>query len=65
LAAPLIIAETAATESDIMLPQKLTELPWRELPLVIILGLLIGGAFGQLTKLIVSEPISVITKEKR
>jgi hypothetical protein len=48
-----------------MIPPKLRELPWWELPIVIILGVVIGGAFGQLTKLMVPDPISVIGKEKR
>jgi hypothetical protein len=57
--------ETSSTERDTMIPRKLRELPWWELPLIIILGLVIGGAFGQLTKLMASGPVSVTTKEKR
>jgi hypothetical protein len=57
--------ETSSMERDTMIPRKLRELPWRELPLIIILGLVIGGAFGQLTKLIASEPVSVTTKGQR
>ena len=57
--------ETFSMERDTMTPGKLRELPWRELPLIIILGLVIGGAFGQLTKLIASEPVSVTAKGKR
>jgi hypothetical protein len=48
-----------------MIPPKLRELPWWELPIVIVLGLVIGGAFGQLTKLIAPDPVSVTAKEKR
>jgi hypothetical protein len=45
-----------------MISRKLTGLSWRELPMVIILGLVIGGAFGQLVKLIAPQPAAVITE---
>jgi hypothetical protein len=48
-----------------MTPRKLRKLPWWELPLIIILGLVVGGAFGQLTKLMASASVSVTTNEKR
>ncbi len=44
---------------------KLTGRDWRELPTVIILGLVIGLAFGQLVKLIPLEPTSVAARVKR
>jgi hypothetical protein len=44
---------------------KFTGLKWRELPVVIVLGLVIGLAFGQLVKLIPVEPVSVATRAKR
>ena len=44
---------------------KVTGLRWRELPLIIILGLVIGLAFGQLVKLIPIEPVPVATRAKR
>jgi hypothetical protein len=43
---------------------KLTGRNWRELPMVIILGLVIGLAFGQLVRLIPLEPTSVATGAK-
>ena len=44
---------------------KITGLNWRELPMVIILGLVIGLVFGQLVKLVPLEPTSVATRAKR
>jgi hypothetical protein len=44
---------------------KITGRDWRELPMVIILGLVIGLTFGQLVKLIPVEPVPVATRAKR
>jgi hypothetical protein len=44
---------------------KLMGLKWQELPMIIILGLGIGLAFGQLVKLISVEPVPVATRVKR
>jgi hypothetical protein len=38
---------------------------WRELPLVMLLGLVIGGVFGELVKLIPPQAATVTTKAKR
>ena len=38
---------------------------WRDLPLVIILGLLIGGLFGELVKRIPPQDAPVTTRVKR
>lgn len=38
---------------------------WRDLPLVIILGLVIGGAFGELVKLLPPQATPVATRVKR
>lgn len=48
-----------------MMPLKPAELAWRELLLIIIVGLVIGGAFGQLVKAITPTPVSDIAKEKQ
>jgi hypothetical protein len=44
---------------------KITGRNWRELPTVIILGVLIGLAFGQLVKLIPPDATPVATRVKR
>lgn len=38
---------------------------WYDLPIVIILGLVIGLAFGQAVKLLPSEPVKTTSPEKR
>jgi hypothetical protein len=50
---------------DRMTLPKITGRDWRELPMVIILGLVIGLTFGQLVKLIPLEPVPVATRAKR
>ena len=38
---------------------------WRDLPLVIVLGLVIGGVFGEIVKRIPPQTTTVTTKAKR
>ena len=38
---------------------------WRDLPLVIILGLVIGGVFGELVKLIPPQATPVTTRVRQ
>jgi hypothetical protein len=38
---------------------------WRDLPIVIILGLVIGLAFGQIVKLTSPKPTSIASQVKR
>jgi hypothetical protein len=39
--------------------------PWHELPIVIVMGLVIGLIFGQVAKLLPSEPAQSASQEKR
>ncbi len=50
---------------DEMALPKLTGLRWRELPAVIVLGLLIGLVFGQVVKLIPLDASPPSTRAKR
>jgi hypothetical protein len=38
---------------------------WHDLPIVIILGLVIGLAFGQIVKLLPPEPMNTASQPKR
>jgi hypothetical protein len=43
----------------------LTGRAWHDLPIVIILGLVIGLAFGQIVKLTSPEPTNIASQAKR
>jgi hypothetical protein len=51
-------------EEEMALP-KITGLNWRELPTVIILGLVIGLGFGGIVKVLLPEPTNIATQAKR
>ncbi|WP_256451892.1 hypothetical protein [Microvirga sp. VF16] len=38
---------------------------WHDLPIVIILGLVVGLVFGQIVKLIPPEPTNIVSQAKR
>jgi hypothetical protein len=60
----LRLSRFGGIEDEMALP-KITGRNWRELPMIIILGLVIGLGFGHVLKLIPLEPMSVATRAKR